>query len=144
MSALRRAWWGVRHVTGDVCAHCHGPQIGSAYVDRQPLCHPDYGLDCYRLVTLYRHAMPCSCRGASDHPDNDQCGKCLYRRFEHLVDAAQPWRLDFVGTSVPCLDFLAYPPGGTHPGLSQIPSPRLPDKLHEVTVVTHHGDTVAR
>lgn len=24
-----------------------------------PLCHPDVGLDCYRLVTVYRHHLPC-------------------------------------------------------------------------------------
>lgn len=42
------------------CAHCLGPQVGSASVAGQSLCHPDGGLDCYRLVTVYHHDMPCA------------------------------------------------------------------------------------
>ena len=28
-------------------------------MDEAWLCHPDDGLDCYRMVTLYHHATPC-------------------------------------------------------------------------------------
>lgn len=41
------------------CAHCVRPQRGYAAVNSHPLCHPDEGLDCYRLVTIYGHEMPC-------------------------------------------------------------------------------------
>ena len=47
------------------CAHCLGVQVGFAGIGDQVLCHPDYGIDCYRLVTIYSHAMPCpACRDA--------------------------------------------------------------------------------
>lgn len=43
------------------CAHClktiHGPSSGS--VGDGSVCHPDNGMDCYRLVTVYQHPMPC-------------------------------------------------------------------------------------
>jgi hypothetical protein len=42
-----------------VCAHCGGPLRGYAALGDTKLCHPDDGLDCYRLVTLYRHPVPC-------------------------------------------------------------------------------------
>lgn len=41
------------------CAHCARPQSGYASVGVQPLCHPDEGMDCYRLVTVYGCTMPC-------------------------------------------------------------------------------------
>lgn len=56
-------------MTRDVrCAHCTGLMLGQA--GRQlpdslyePLCHPDWGLDCYSLVTVARHDTPCEwCR----------------------------------------------------------------------------------
>lgn len=44
------------------CAHCARPLRGSGTaLDGSPLCHPDDGMDCYHLVTLYRHPMPCDC-----------------------------------------------------------------------------------
>ena len=43
------------------CSHCLGPMRGSASVTlvdgTYRLCHPDVGLDCYRLVTLYQHPV---------------------------------------------------------------------------------------
>lgn len=35
------------------CAHCG--KIGEAYgqLNSSPLCHPNVGMDCYRLVTIY-------------------------------------------------------------------------------------------
>lgn len=42
------------------CAHCAHDLDGSASVGDSPLCHPGDGLDCYRLVTIYGHAMPCT------------------------------------------------------------------------------------
>jgi hypothetical protein len=54
------------------CAHCGATDVGSfeagyAGVDDQHLCHPDAEdrLNCYELVTVFRHAMPCLfCREA--------------------------------------------------------------------------------
>jgi hypothetical protein len=42
-----------------ICAHCHGIMRGLASVGPEPVCHPDSGLDCYRLVTVYRHGLHC-------------------------------------------------------------------------------------
>jgi hypothetical protein len=46
-----------------ICGHCHKAQRGFASVtvdgDSVPLCHPDDGPDCYHLVTVYHHPMPC-------------------------------------------------------------------------------------
>lgn len=33
---------------------------GYGAVNGSPLCHPNSGLDCYRLVTVYHHQMPCT------------------------------------------------------------------------------------
>jgi hypothetical protein len=46
------------------CSHCGGELRGfaSAWQSGEPerfLCHPDTGLDCYRLVTVYQHPMHC-------------------------------------------------------------------------------------
>jgi len=41
------------------CGHCRGFLRGYAGIDSQRVCHPDVGLDCYRLVTVYRHPLPC-------------------------------------------------------------------------------------
>lgn len=42
------------------CAHCANERRGYASVGVQPLCHPDAGMDCYRLVTVYGCTMPCN------------------------------------------------------------------------------------
>ena len=34
------------------CAHCANEMRGHASAGAQSLCHPDEGLDCYRLVTV--------------------------------------------------------------------------------------------
>lgn len=42
------------------CAHCRLLRVGYGVVDNQSVCHPDRpGLDCYHLVTVHRHDMPC-------------------------------------------------------------------------------------
>lgn len=41
------------------CGHCGMPIVGYASVDGRHLCHPDSGMDCYRLVSVYHHDMPC-------------------------------------------------------------------------------------
>lgn len=41
------------------CAHCGLPVKGYGTFGDAKLCHPDIGLDCYHLVTLYRHQSPC-------------------------------------------------------------------------------------
>ncbi len=48
------------------CSHCGGPQQGSAGISwgivHYDLCHPDEGMDCYHLVTVYRHpVVGCPC-----------------------------------------------------------------------------------
>ena len=45
--------------TPRICAHCREPMQGYATIGGRWLCHPDAGLDCYRLVTVYGHPMPC-------------------------------------------------------------------------------------
>jgi len=42
-----------------ICSHCKQPQRGAASVGEDKLCHPDEGMDCYHLVTLFKHSMPC-------------------------------------------------------------------------------------
>lgn len=42
-----------------ICGHCRLQMKGYASMGDTWLCHPDEGLDCYRLVTVYKHAMPC-------------------------------------------------------------------------------------
>jgi len=50
---------------GRQCAHCRLEVRGYASIDDKLLCHPDVGIDCYRLVTVYGHPMPCiHCRDA--------------------------------------------------------------------------------
>ena len=44
-----------------LCGHCGFERLGLASVNDQYLCHPDYGMNCYRLVTVYDHPMPCEC-----------------------------------------------------------------------------------
>lgn len=41
------------------CAHCGGTARGYAKVGDRRLCHPNEGVDCYHLVTVYKHEMPC-------------------------------------------------------------------------------------
>jgi hypothetical protein len=45
------------------CQHCSGIVIGHAtvYFDDKsyPVCHPNTGLDCYKLVTIYNHTRWC-------------------------------------------------------------------------------------
>jgi hypothetical protein len=52
------------------CSHCGEPMRGLAGLTVEGvhyrLCHPDEGMDCYRLVTVYRHpAKDCPCAGGS-------------------------------------------------------------------------------
>lgn len=42
-----------------ICRHCGTKARGYADVGG-PVCHPDAGMDCYRLVTVYGHPMPCT------------------------------------------------------------------------------------
>jgi hypothetical protein len=43
------------------CDHCLRPMEGFAGVDDRYYCHPDDGMDCYHLVTVYRHPDACDC-----------------------------------------------------------------------------------
>ncbi|TDC34205.1 hypothetical protein E1211_17815 [Micromonospora sp. 15K316] len=45
--------------TERICGHCRTPMRGYARLGDIWLCHPDDGLDCYRMVTLYGHGAPC-------------------------------------------------------------------------------------
>jgi hypothetical protein len=42
-----------------ICGHCQRPMRGHASTGGVWLCHPDDGMDCYTLVTLYGHGAPC-------------------------------------------------------------------------------------
>lgn len=52
-----------RHITFalrmNTCSHCGLLALGYSTVDGDVLCHPDTGMDCYKLVTVYHHVMPC-------------------------------------------------------------------------------------
>lgn len=41
------------------CGHCTHPMLGVASAKGHDLCHPDGNIDCYRLVTVYGHPIPC-------------------------------------------------------------------------------------
>lgn len=58
------------------CGHCGEPMRGYAAINDTPLCHPDEGLDCYRLVTVFGHPMPCGCAAGVRE-----------EQFESLLDA---------------------------------------------------------
>ncbi len=74
-----------------VCAHCQQSAQGYATVGGDRVCHVDNMMDCYRLVTLYRHPLPCpdcitsiartyacSCQSGTEHNDwqEVQCYRC--------------------------------------------------------------------
>lgn len=40
-----------------ICGHCGGLLLGWAMMNDTYLCHPDVGMDCYRLVTVYREPI---------------------------------------------------------------------------------------
>lgn len=42
-----------------ICGHCERLMRGMASAGDVWLCHPDSGVDCYHLVTLYGHPTPC-------------------------------------------------------------------------------------
>jgi hypothetical protein len=57
---------------GAICGHCGEPQRGYASLWGIPLCHPDEGLDCYRLVTVHGHGAPCLTQPCYDpHPTQE-------------------------------------------------------------------------
>lgn len=41
------------------CEHCGGQRQGYGVIKGKKVCHPDVGMDCYHLVTVYGHEMPC-------------------------------------------------------------------------------------
>ncbi len=61
------------------CSHCGEPMKGMASISQDGethwLCHPDFGMDCYRLVTVRGHLLGgvCNCR---------RIKKLTYRWFE--------------------------------------------------------------
>ena len=42
-----------------ICGHCLRDQRGYATMNGMPLCHPDEGMDCYHLVTVWGHDFRC-------------------------------------------------------------------------------------
>lgn len=42
-----------------LCGHCGLSLRGYASSGDDKLCHPDTGMDCYKLVTLYKHEFDC-------------------------------------------------------------------------------------
>jgi transcriptional regulator with XRE-family HTH domain len=67
-----------------ICGHCGEPQRGYASLWGIPLCHPNEGLDCYRLVTVYGHGAPCLTQPCYDpHPtESDQVPRGGWTRPE--------------------------------------------------------------
>ena len=58
------------------CSHCGARMRGSAAIiegaKHYNLCHPDEGMDCYRLVTIYKHPVrDCPCVDGSLPGDLD-------------------------------------------------------------------------
>ena len=43
-----------------ICGHCCQVMRGFASWGKTWLCHPDEGMDCYRAVTVKKHAMRCT------------------------------------------------------------------------------------
>jgi hypothetical protein len=64
-----------------VCGHCGKIARGYAKVDDVQLCHPDEGMDCYRLVTVYKAAL---LDGRIWHPAEGWTMETMF------VDAADP------------------------------------------------------
>lgn len=68
----------------NTCWHCGKPQRGYASVGPALVCHPDDGLDCYRLVISGGHPMPCpscadpfpACPGEFHGADGGACEVC--------------------------------------------------------------------
>jgi hypothetical protein len=58
-----------------ICGHCNESMKGYASWGDTWLCHPDEGLDCYRLVTVYKHPRDAAgtVRGASRRPSSISC-----------------------------------------------------------------------
>lgn len=61
------------NTTHPVCAHCGQPARGMAHVGDDRLCHPDSGMDCYHLVTVWGHQRT----GALE-----TCSKCISDKAE--------------------------------------------------------------
>lgn len=68
MQMSTERWWAGE--AGDsflnrICAHCANPMRGLASMTISGkhlwLCHPDEGLDCYRLVNVYGHEPTADC-----------------------------------------------------------------------------------
>lgn len=60
------------------CWHCGQPAQGYATAGKARLCHPDDGMDCYRLVTVYKHPLT-----------GGDCGVC---NPQAVVGAAIVWQ----------------------------------------------------
>lgn len=64
------------HPEPKICAHCGNSLRGYGSVNSSYLCHPDVGMDCYRLVTVYGEPMGARKPGGELHckrtpiPDN--------------------------------------------------------------------------
>lgn len=57
-----------------LCAHCLRQMRGFAAINDDWLCHPDEGMDCYGLVTIYGHPRPCE--NCSSMAAAIPCGWC--------------------------------------------------------------------
>ncbi len=75
------------------CSHCGGVMRGSAGLTvggvHYPLCHPDDGMDCYRLVTVYKHpSKECPCVGGFLPPQMVLTPENGFRRALQTLDQA--------------------------------------------------------
>lgn len=73
-------------MSGNFCGHCKRPMRGFAMADGVYLCHPDVGMDCYHLVTVYGHEVgrDGSCQQCAN-PETVQ--EMLRRKIDSLTAA---------------------------------------------------------
>lgn len=68
------------------CGHCDGEVRGFARAQGKDLCHPDSGLDCYRLVTVYGHELPCyACADVRVLEDEQRRGPLLTMGLSNMT-----------------------------------------------------------
>lgn len=58
--AIARATLDAVYFEHRPCGHCGGQLRGNAEANDVPVCHPDRGMDCYLMVTVWGHDTPCS------------------------------------------------------------------------------------
>jgi len=72
------------------CGHCRQPMRGYASHNNIWLCHPDEGLDCYRLVTVFAHPVPCfQCASTLNDEEVEMLDRYEIVNLENLFSARE-------------------------------------------------------